>query len=573
MNYTFFDFLKLIGSLGFFLFGMKMMSEALQKVAGEKMRMILGAMTSNRFKGILTGLFITAVIQSSSATTVMVVSFVNAGLLSLNQSIGVIMGANIGTTVTAWLISLLGFKVDVSVFALPLIGVAIPFIFSKKTKRSSMGQLIIGFSILFMGLDFLKDSVPDIKGNPEILNFISEYSALGIGSTLLFLLIGTILTIIIQSSSAVMAVTLVMCFNGWISFEMAAAMVLGENIGTTITANLAAMVVNNSAKRAARAHFLFNLTGVILVLIFFQPFMNLINSIMEATGLGSPLEITLASEHGEAVIPIALSVFHTSFNVLNTLLQVWFVPYIARIVIKMVPGVDEDDEIFKLKYIKTGLVSVDELAIIQAKNEISVFIERSQKMYSLVKNLLEETSEKQSEKVIRKIRKYEEISDRIEVEIANYLTRTASSEISKQSSETINTMLKLVSRIESLNDALYNTAELLYLKYDKKMVFNIEMNEHLYQLTTMIDLIMSELPAQINKKNQVIDIQQRRIQRDEISAYIEKLNLVHLKDIKKGVYKYKVGIVYCDIFNELESVGNHAYHILKYINEFNNKEL
>lgn len=569
MNYSLFDFLKLIGSLGFFLFGMKMMSEALQKVAGEKMRMVLGAMTSNRFKGILTGLFITAVIQSSSATTVMVVSFVNAGLLSLTQSIGVIMGANIGTTVTAWLISLLGFKVDISIFALPIIGLSIPFIFSKKTNRSAIGQLIIGFSILFMGLAFLKDSVPDIKGNPEILNFISEYSSMGMGSTLLFLFIGTILTIIIQSSSAVMAVTLVMCFNGWISFEMAAAMVLGENIGTTITANLAAMVVNNTAKRAARAHFLFNFIGVVLVLIFFQPFLGFINWMMEIFGQGSPLKDQINAAHSEALIPIALSVFHTSFNVLNTLMQVWFVPYIARIVIRMVPGADEDDEVFKLKYLKTALVSIDELSLFQAKNEISVFIERTLRMYGLLKQLQDEQNDKQTEKIIRKIRKYEEISDRIEVEIANYLTKTATSEISKQSSETINTMLKLVSRIESLNDALYNTAELMYLKYEKKMVFNDEMHERLATLTKMIDLLISELPTQINKKNPAIDINLRRNQRDEISNYIEKLNLLHLKDIKKGVYKYKVGIVYCDIFNEMENAGNHAYHILKYINEFN----
>lgn len=568
MNYSLFDFLRLIGSLGFFLFGMKLMSEALQKVAGEKMRMILGAMTSNRFKGILTGLFITAVIQSSSATTVMVVSFVNAGLLSLTQSIGVIMGANIGTTVTAWLIALLGFKIDISIFALPLIGAAIPFIFSKKTRQNSLGQLIIGFAILFMGLTFLKESVPDIKGNPEILNFISEYSSMGMGSTLLFLLIGTILTIIIQSSSAVMAVTLVMCFNGWISFETAAAMVLGENIGTTITANLAAMVVNKTAKRAARAHFLFNVIGVLIVLIFFQPFLNLINWIMEIAGQGSPLSIHASSEQGEAVIPIALSIFHTSFNVLNTLLQVWMVHFIARVVIWMVPGVEDDDEIFKLKYLKTALVSVDELTILQAKNEISVFIERTQKMYGLVKTLLEESSEKQTEKLIRKIRKYEEIADRIEVEIAGYLTKTASSEISKQSSEAINTMLKLVSRIESLNDALYSAAELIFLKYEKKMFFNEEMNERLSMLMSMIDQLMLELPTQINRKSLIANVNKMRSQRDEITNYIEKLNLLHLKDIKKGNYKYKVGIVYCDLFNELENVGNHAYHIHKYVNEF-----
>ena len=569
MNYSFFDVLKLIGALGFFLYGMKLMSESLQKVAGEKMRMILGAMTSNRFKGILTGMLITAIIQSSSATTVMVVSFVNAGLLSLTQSIGVIMGANIGTTVTAWLISLLGFKIDISIFTLPLIGLAIPFIFSKNARRGSIGQMMVGFAILFMGLAFLKDSVPDIKENTEILNFISKYSSMGMGSALIFLLIGTLLTIIIQSSSAVMAVTLVMCFNGWINFEMAAAMVLGENIGTTITANLAAIVVNKTAKKAARAHFLFNFTGVVILLFFFRPFLHMIDWFLGVIGQGSPYASYNINEESHLNIPIALSIFHTAFNVLNTLLQVWFVPHIALAVNWMVPGTDEDDEIFKLKYIKTALVSVDELALVQAKNEISVFIERTLKMYNLVKSLREETTEKQTEKLIQKIHKYEEIADRIEVEIANYLTKTSSSELSVNSSETINSMLKLVSRIESLNDSLYNTAELIYLRKLKKMDFTEDMTEHLNQLFSMIDVLTSELPKQIIKKNASIEVDQKRMQRDEIDSFIEKLNLMHLKDIKKGVYKYKVGIVYCDIFNELENAGNHSYHILKYINELN----
>lgn len=570
MEYSLFDFLKLVGSLGFFLYGMKLMSEALQKVAGEKMRMILTAMTSNRFKGILTGLIITSIIQSSSATTVMVVSFVNAGLLSLSQSISVIMGANIGTTVTAWLISLLGFKVDISIFALPLIGLSIPFIFSRSARKGSIGQLIVGFAILFMGLAFLKNSVPDIKGNPEVLAFISKYSSYGLGSILIFLGIGTLLTIIIQSSSAVMALTLVMCFNGWISFEMAAAMVLGENIGTTITANLAALVVNVTAKRAARAHFLFNFTGVLILLVVFKPFLHFIDWFLQIIGQGSPYaELDTSNIKSPVILPIALSIFHTAFNVFNTLLQVWFVPYIAKAVIWMVPGIDEDDEVFKLKYIKSPLVSIDELALVQAKNEISVFIERTLKMYALVKSLMNEKSNKQTEKLIAKIRKYEEISDKIEEEIANFLTRSSFSDLSATSSETINSLLKLVSRIESMNDSLLNVAEQFYLKKQKKMDFNADMKERLNQLNIMIDALVNELPKQIIKKNASIDVIQKRSQRDEIDNYIEKLNLMHLKDIKKGVYKYKVGMVYCDIYNEMAMVGNHAYHLLKYINELN----
>ncbi|MFA9391781.1 MAG: Na/Pi cotransporter family protein [Prolixibacteraceae bacterium] len=570
MNYSFFDLLKLIGSLGFFLYGMKLMSESLQKVAGDKMRNILQAMTSNKYKGVLTGIAITAIIQSSSATTVMVVSFVNAGLLTLTESIGVIMGANIGTTVTAWLISLLGFKVDINVFALPLIGISLPFIFSKSGRKNSWGEMIIGFSIIFMGLGFLKNSVPDIHSNPAVLEFFAQYSSYGYWSILIFLVVGTLMTLIIQSSSAAMALTLVMCYNGWINFEMAAAMVMGQNIGTTITANLAAMVANSTAKQAARAHLLFNLVGVILVMIAFHPFMKLINWVCELFGLYIPMgSVTQPSFETNDSLPIALSIFHTVFNILNTLILIWFIPQIAALVKWLVPSKDDDDEKFELKYIKTGLVSIDELALIQAKNEISVFIERSLKMYALVKALMKETSNKQSDKLIRKIRKYEEIADKIEEEIANFLTKSSFSELSPSSSETVNTMLKLVSRIESLNDSLYAIAEQLYLKKEKKMEFNKDMEERLNQLISMIDDLVSELPKQIIKKNPSIDVDQKRNERDDIDNYIEKLNLAHLKDIKKGVYKYKVGIVYCDVFNELENTGNHAYHLLKYMNELN----
>ncbi len=568
MEYSLYDFLRLIGSLGFFLYGMKLMSEALQKVAGDKMRNILSSMTSNRVKGVITGILITAFIQSSSATTVMVVSFVNAGLLTLVQSIGVIMGANIGTTVTAWIITLLGFKVNISMFALPLIGVAIPFVFSKVPRRASIGQLIIGFAILFMGLDFLKNSVPDINGNPQILEFIARYSSMGFQSILIFLITGSLLTIVIQSSSAVMALTLVMCFNGWIDFPMAAAMVLGENIGTTVTANLAAIVVNTTAKRAARAHLIFNMVGVFIVLVLFMPFIQFIDWFLVKINLGSPLlpQNTLSDNH--VILPIALSVFHTTFNILNTLLQIWFIPSIARAVTWMIPVKDEDDEIFKLKYISTNLLSVDEIAMVQAKKEIGVFIERSLKMFNLVRELAQEDiGAKKTEKLIAKIRKYEEIADRIEEEIATFVTQLSSSKLSKNSSENINALLKLVSRIESMDDACYNTAELLYLRKNKKMKFTDEMNKNIESITQMTEEMMKVLPEKINMKNPRVDVVEYRNKRDEIDLYAEKLNLIHLKDIKKGTYKYKVGMVYCDSFQEIAVIANHAYHSLKYINE------
>ncbi|MBR5855672.1 MAG: Na/Pi cotransporter family protein, partial [Bacteroidales bacterium] len=347
-----FNILTLLGSLGLFLYGMTLMSEALQKVAGDKLRNILAAMTSNSFSRIITGLFITAVIQSSSATTVMVVSFVNAGLLSLVQSIGVIMGANIGTTMTAWLISLLGFKADISILAIPLIAFGFAFMMFKSNKKKSIGELIIGFSLLFLGLSFLKDSVPDLQNSPEVLAFLQKWTNFGFGSTLMFVFIGTILTIVLQSSSATMALTLVMCNNGWIPFEMGAAMVLGENIGTTITANIAASVANVSARRAAMAHSVFNLFGVIWVLVLFKPFLILVSKIIMAMGLDNPL-VAGASSNSTLY---AISMVHTLFNVCNALILVWFTNQIAQLVTKIIKG-KKEEEVFRLQYIHGGLLN------------------------------------------------------------------------------------------------------------------------------------------------------------------------------------------------------------------------
>jgi len=330
MNYGFTDFLTLLGSLGLFLYGMKIMSDSLIEVAGDKMRKILASMTSNRVFAVFTGFLITSVIQSSSATTLMVVSFVNASLLSLTESVGVIMGANIGTTVTAWLITILGFKVSMSTIALPLVALGFLLMFSKNAKTKSWGGFVVGFAVLFIGLDFLKSNVPNINDNPEMLEWLKSYTDLGYLSVVLFLLIGTILTVVIQSSSATMALTLVMTYEGWIPFDMAAAMVLGENIGTTITANLAAVVANRNAKRTARAHLIFNLLGVIWMLILFYPFLNGIEQLMVSQGSASPFVNALA-------VPVALSVFHTSFNIINTFALIWFVPLIVKIVVKVLP--------------------------------------------------------------------------------------------------------------------------------------------------------------------------------------------------------------------------------------------
>ena len=342
MKFGIYEIFILVGALGFFIYGMKVMSDGIQKVAGSKMRSILSKMTSNRFLGVATGFILTALLQSSSATTVMIVSFVNAGLLSLVESIGVIMGANIGTTITAWLISLLGFKVKIASIALPIIAIGFPMMFSSKSNIKAWAEVLIGFALLFMGLDALKESVPNLKENTEFLSFLSSYANMGIISTLIFIGVGTILTLVVQSSSAAMALTLVMCYEGYIPFELAAAMVLGENIGTTITANLAALVGNVHAKRAARAHFIFNIFGVIWMIFAFQFFINNIDSYMI-----SNMDLSPVSSVGESIaVPIGLSIFHTTFNILNVLFLVWFVPLISRTVIRMQPSKGEIDEEF-----------------------------------------------------------------------------------------------------------------------------------------------------------------------------------------------------------------------------------
>ncbi|MEN8124267.1 MAG: Na/Pi symporter [Bacteroidota bacterium] len=370
MNYGFYDILQLFGSLGLFLFGMKVMSDALMSLAGDKMRNILASMTSNRFFGILTGFFITSVIQSSSATTLMVVSFANASLLTLTESISVIMGANIGTTITAWLITILGFKVSMSAIALPLVGFGFAFTFAKKESVKKWGGFIIGFAILFIGLQFLKDAVPDIKQNPEILEFLNQYTDHGFWSVLLFLFIGTLLTVIIQSSSATMALTLIMTAQGWIPFDLAAAMVLGENIGTTITANLAAFVANFHAKRTARAHLIFNIIGVIWILIVFYPFLKGIEWLVLKMGSDSPYV-------SAAAIPVALSLFHTVFNITNSFLLVWFVRPIAKLVEKMVAAKVEVKEIDEPKYLSEEVLKYPETLIASLVDESKYLFKRA----------------------------------------------------------------------------------------------------------------------------------------------------------------------------------------------------
>lgn len=557
MTYGFIDFLKLIGSLGVFLYGMKLMSEALQKVAGDKMRNILAAMTSRRFFGVFTGFLITAVIQSSSATSVMVVSFVNAGLLSLAESAGVILGANIGTTVTAWIISVFGFKVNISALSLPLIGIGFPLIFSKNTARNAWGEVIIGFALLFLGLEFLKSSVPEIHNHPEILEFLSRFSGSGLPSTLLFLFIGTLLTIAIQSSSATIALTLVMCNSGWISFDLAAAMILGENIGTTITANLAAAVVNTTAKQTARIHFLVNVFGVLWMLLIFKPYTSLIDRIMIAWNGGSPFSNT-------GSIPIALSIFHSSFNILNVSLLIWLIPMLTRVSKRLVRH-DSDEEEFHLKYINIGMISTSELGLLQAKKEIELYGQRVQKMFNRFKKFFADTKEKKFEKIWGKIEEFENANDQTEVEIAKYLTKLSESELSRASSNRLQSMFTIISEIESISDCIYNLSKTMIRKRKKRVKFSEKLTENLFAMFNLIDTAFVIMNRNLENGANEVDKAAADETEESINHLRNTLRKKHLKSVENNEYSYLTGIIYNDLFSECEKLGDYIINVTEAI--------
>lgn len=566
--------LTLVGSLGLFLYGMKLMSEALQKVAGSKMRQILAAMTSNPIKGAFTGFLVTTTIQSSSATTVMIVSFVNAGLISLVASVGVIMGANIGTTVTAWLIAILGFKVSLSFLSLPLIGISFPLFFSKNSTRKSWGEFIIGFAILFIGLQFLKENVPGID-NAETLSFLSTLTDMGFISTLIFVMVGTILTVIIQSSSATMALTLVMCYNGLITFEMAAAMVLGENIGTTITANIAAYVANVSAKRAARAHLLFNVFGVVWMLIFFHPFLRGIDWFLQERHGASLLNTSLSQTDFESIkwlYPIGLAIFHTSFNIINTAALLGFAPFIAKVATKMVPDKGEDDEEFRLQYISSNLVSTSEIALVQARQEISSFALRLEKMFGFIKKLSTEEHSKKYHKTLAKIKKYEDITDDLEVEIANYLTKVSEGELSYESSKKVRIMLKMIDDMESVADAIYQLSLVFDNYKQSKAQFTDFQIGSLNEMYELIDLAFEEMHRNLDQDYSDADISGATEIEKKINKKRNMLRKQHVEDLKEKKYKHKTGTFYSDMFSVTEKIGDYIINVSEAIEEYQEKE-
>ena len=554
MGYSFYDFLKLIGSLGLFLYGMKIMSEGLQKVAGDRLRSILTAMTTNRVTGVLTGVLITALIQSSSATTVMVVSFVNAGLLTLAESISVIMGANIGTTVTAWIISIFGFKVDMAAFALPLLAIALPLIFSGKSNRKSVGEFIFGFSFLFMGLSYLKANAPDLNANPEMLAFVQNYTDMGFFSILLFLFIGTILTMIVQASAATMAITLIMCANGWISLELGAALVLGENIGTTITANLAALTANTQAKRAALAHFVFNVFGVIWVLIIFHPFMQMVNWVVDTF---------FQSSDPEVAISYKLSAFHSIFNICNVCILIWGVKLIERTVCALIHPKEEDEEP-RLRFITGGMLSTAELSILQARKEIHLFAERTHRMFGMVQDLLHTEKDDDFNKVFSRIEKYENISDNMELEIANYLNQVSEGRLSSESKLQIRAMLREVTEIESIGDSCYNLARTINRKRQTNQDFTEKQYEHIHFMMKLTDDALAQMIVVVEKpEHQSIDINKSFNIENEINNYRNQLKNQNILDVNNKEYDYQMGVYYMDIIAECEKLGDYVVNVVE----------
>ena len=559
----------LLGALGMFLIGMNMMSSGLQKAAGERLRGFLSAMTSNPFKGVLTGLGITSVIQSSSATTVMVVSFVNAGLLTLTQAIGVIMGANIGTTVTAWMVAWLGFKADISILAVPMMLFGFLFSNSKKDQRKNIGELIIGFSLLFLGLSFMKESVPDLRQTPEVLQFVTTWSSYGFGSVLLFLVFGTVLTLVLQSSSATMAITLIMLSMGWIPFNMACAMVLGENIGTTITANIAASIGNTQAKRAAMSHTIFNVTGVIWALILFNPFLKLVGFVTENLfGLPNPAaEGFVVTEAGTASSTAALyglSMLHTLFNTINMLLLIWFTGAIAKAVSWIVKAPkNQESDAFRLKYISAGPLATPELSVEQAFEEIIHFANISKNGAEYIKSAINESDNDKFEELRQKLVKYEEISDRIEFEIATFLNEVSTEEISESTSIKIKAMYKIIGELESLGDSGEAISRILSRKNINKKKFD---NNSIKNLNAMADAVEQAYNAMIENltlahKGELVNILNANNAEDRLNTLRNNLRDEMIENIDNDGKNYHTGVYYIDIVNTYERMGDFMINI------------
>lgn len=566
------EIFRLIGALGLFIYGMMVMSDGIQKLAGTRMRTILSSITGNRFKGIFTGFFTTTLIQSSSATTVMIVSFVNAGLLNLRQAIGVIMGANIGTTMTAWLLVFFGFsKFSLSNYVFPILAIGVPLLFIKRGNFKNIGEFLVGFGLLFLGLSGMKDAVDGLNLGQnqsflDMVNFLKDQGFLGI---LMLVGVGTILTVTVQSSSAAMALTLSLCGSSvGLPFEMAAAIVLGENIGTTITANLAALVGNVHAKRAARAHFIFNIFGVVWMLVVFYLFTNAIGQLMANTKWGSPF-VTNGIQPGEDAIRYSLSAFHTVFNIINTFVLVWFVKLIENTVIRITPSKGEEDEIHKLEYIGSGLMNTPELSVLEAKKEIIKFSEILLKMHKKVVQLVNTPKKKEQAGLIERITYYEEVTDRMHQEIISFLTKLSNNDVTEKTSEQIRGLLSACNDLESIGDVYYSMTLQLEKKSKDNVWFIQKQRDNINEFFGVLEEAYTEMISNLEKDKEKIDLTEAANIEGRIDKMRDKLRKKHLKSIEKQEYNYRSGLVYNSLFSGVEKVGDFVINISESVSGVN----
>ncbi len=584
MDYTVLDFLSLLGAVCLFLYGMKVMSEGLQKVAGDRLRNILGAMTRNRVTGVLTGILITALIQSSSASTVMVVSFVNAGLMSLAQSMAVIFGANVGTTVTTWIISAFSFEINISTYTIVLLAVAVPLMFMKKGGYKSLGEFIVGFCFLFMGLDLISTYVPNLEENPQMLAFLQDYTQMGIVSVLTFFSVGIILTMVVQSSAATFAITLIMCSQGWISFTLGCAVILGGNIGTTITPILASLSGNLAARRTAMGHVLFNVVGSIIVLLVFYPFVHLVGDITGACMGLDPCDIdraqelamsgnTLLDEAGRKIsfdqktVAFGLAMFPTVFNAANLLVMIWFTRLYVKAVCWLMPARHRDtEEEFTLKYIGRGLLGTSELNLAQAQKEIVVYGERVQRMIGMAETLVGSDPDSQEYlDNVNRIEKYEEISDHMELEIGMFLNKVAEGRLSPEGKKETAAMLRIISEIESIADSCLNVSKTLRRKNQAKVNFDQWIQAQIAGMFRIVDAAMDNMLALLREmdapdETRVIEAYNRE---REINNYRNRLRDDNISNINDHKYNYQEGIFFMDLISEAEKLGDYILNVVE----------
>ncbi len=546
--------MMILGSLGFFIYGMKTMSDGIQKAAGAQMRSILSSMTRNRYLGVLTGFLITALVQSSSATTVMTVSFVNAGLLSLVESAGVMMGANVGTTITGWIVSILGFKVKLSMYSIPMFAVGLPLLIAGKGKLKYWGEFIIGFAMLFLALSYLKESVPDLHNNPEALAFLQKYADYGIWSRLLFVFIGTLVTIIVQSSSAAMAITLTMCSQGWLPFEIATAMVLGENIGTTITAEIASLIGNVNAKRSARIHSAFNIIGVTWMVILMPVFLSGLENFMQnVMNLSNPFT-------NPESMPISLSAFHTAFNLTNVFLLIGFVPALVRIAKWSVPSQGKDKQ-KRLKYIGASLRN-PELSTVELQKEITHYGRVVHQMFYYLRDLLETKDSSKQKKLLKRIRKYEVITDEIEIEINEYITALNKQEKTEVTSRKLNTYLNISGDMERIGDIFYQISKTLEQKIENRQYFVPEQRTAIKQLMQLLDEAFTEMIKILSQENgDDIELEKAKSTEAQINQLRDQMKYQNYLQLGEDLYDVKTAIMYINMASRLEKIGDLIYTI------------